>query len=649
MMSFNVEAIIENTVFCNPENESMMDIRIDQSFPNSNYDNDNMGVANSSKNFGASMHSISMFPFGTVISEAYIIANAISIASVSNISIHLIKPINGINGTFDESVTTFNTENPCSYPIAMPYGSFYISSSCNESSEDVTNFDVIEGTGNRTFNVTNALQIAVNEWNETNISFAYLASFISGDTAVTFATKDQVDTVTRQPICLNVTYGTPDITEPKINISLNITALFQGYIVNVTGNSSDETELSFCNILTNQTGENVYYNFSLSGLSGYCGQNITIASGISSVINFTVRINDTSNNTNQASQQVSIADTTNPILYSINFSKFSIIDGNRLNVTINISDADSNLFKIIYNLTNPNGVTTQRTNPTNFNLPEEKSFIVNDTLFAGDLTSVVGIWNLTYVSIQDIPLNIIEDYPNITFEVTSAPSGGGTPAGGGGGADAESSTEDRTLTCGQSGLNYSITNIQKNAVFGYSLITDLKNTKPKCRDLLLRNFGNKDATITLNCFDVGANLTRGFCQFVNLSNSVIELPPNALVEIPVKMCIEPLDTKKIEGDEFFFSIQSKDQLNACQFLLPNKMELSSFFGKFVSWRTLDFTTISKSGRVIQYPLVALAFIGGIISFLIFFGIFRLLNLKIISGIMGFLFSLTIFLIIIIFL
>ena len=141
----------------------------------------------------------------------------------------------------------------------MPYGSFYISSSCNESSEDVTNFDVIEGTGNRTFNVTNALQIAVNEWNETNISFAYLASFISGDTAVTFATKDQVDTVTRQPICLNVTYGTPDITEPKINISLNITALFQGYIVNVTGNSSDETELSFCNILTNQTGENVYY------------------------------------------------------------------------------------------------------------------------------------------------------------------------------------------------------------------------------------------------------------------------------------------------------------------------------------------------------------------------------------------------------
>ena len=79
------------------------------------------------------------------------------------------------------------------------------------------------------------------------------------------------------------------------------------------------------------------------------------------------------------------------------------------------------------------------------------------------------------------------------------------------------------------------------------------------------------------------------------------------------------------------------------------MELSSFFGKFVSWRTLDFTTISKSGRVIQYPLVALAFIGGIISFLIFFGIFRLLNLKIISGIMGFLFSLTIFLIIIIFL
>ena len=154
---------------------------------------------------------------------------------------------------------------------------------------------------------------------------------------------------------LNITFdpSPPDTIKPLVNISLNNTALQQGFIINVTGNSSDDIGLNFCQIITNQTGERVFYNSSLSGTSGFCAQNITIATGINSVINFTVLVNDTSNNKQQAELTIAVADTDIPLYRSGNFSAQSITDGSTITLTINTSDATSNLNTIRFNFSNP--------------------------------------------------------------------------------------------------------------------------------------------------------------------------------------------------------------------------------------------------------------------------------------------------------
>ena len=106
-----------------------------------------------------------------------------------------------------------------------------------------------------------------------------------------------------------------DTAKPRINASLNYTSsgFLQGKGLNMTANVSDETALSFCQFIDNQTlssGAKTYYNKSVTGNNDQCSQNYTIRISSGGVINFTAIVNDTSNNINYTSQIIEITSAT---------------------------------------------------------------------------------------------------------------------------------------------------------------------------------------------------------------------------------------------------------------------------------------------------------------------------------------------------
>lgn len=218
-----------------------------------------------------------------------------------------------------------------------------------------------------------------------------------------------------------------DTNSPSINISLNDTALIQGEKINVTGNWSDNIGGDVGQVIVNQTGENVFYNFTLSGTSGYFGENITIAVGATSVINFTVRINDTSNNKNQSSLILTVADTTPPIIVNFSLQHQPIMNKSNTNIfQIHCKDSESALSKINFTLSFNNtdnstksinvltgGTTSEvssfsisgNSSSSSSSSSGQKSYIWNYTLFSQAETAKEGIWNITNVGCIDISNN----------------------------------------------------------------------------------------------------------------------------------------------------------------------------------------------------------------------------------------------------
>lgn len=81
----------------------------------------------------------------------------------------------------------------------------------------------------------------------------------------------------------------------------------QGEVVNVSDNTTDIIALSACQIGHNQSGVFSTYNFTLSGLSDQCSQNITIGDSAGSRINFSTKITDIFGNFNMTSILVTVA------------------------------------------------------------------------------------------------------------------------------------------------------------------------------------------------------------------------------------------------------------------------------------------------------------------------------------------------------
>ena len=93
-----------------------------------------------------------------------------------------------------------------------------------------------------------------------------------------------------------------DTTKPVVNATVNMSLfdkIIRNDVINITANATDETGLSFCQIMENSTGAFKMYNFSLTGTAGACSQKFNFSSGYKSVVNVTAIVNDTANNLQQ--------------------------------------------------------------------------------------------------------------------------------------------------------------------------------------------------------------------------------------------------------------------------------------------------------------------------------------------------------------
>ena len=122
------------------------------------------------------------------------------------------------------------------------------------------------------------------------INFSVLVNDTS--TATAGGNKKQNDTII-------MVAATPDTTPPVVNTSLNksLTNILQNDVINLTANVTDNIGLSFCQIIINQSGPTALeiINISLSGTTGQCYNVSTVTLAAGGVINYTIRVNDTSN------------------------------------------------------------------------------------------------------------------------------------------------------------------------------------------------------------------------------------------------------------------------------------------------------------------------------------------------------------------
>ena len=140
-----------------------------------------------------------------------------------------------------------------------------------------------------------------------------------------------------------------DNATPIINATINNTSPKRFEVINITANATDNNGLSLGQIITNQTGANVIYNFSLIGTNSQFSQNITIAVGRGSVINFTARAIDGLGNSGDNSTIITVQNTPPPNVtlsepltsnFTINrtpaFSWFNVTDADNDSLIFNI-------------------------------------------------------------------------------------------------------------------------------------------------------------------------------------------------------------------------------------------------------------------------------------------------------------------------
>src|SRR3989338_7577132 len=197
----------------------------------------------------------------------------------------------------------------------------------------------------------NVTFIADPDTDVTNIS--YYINCILNQTSLgntTFNSSDGVyilnvslfDNISGAAPSANVTINfTVDTTRPIVNTTLNksYTSIVFGDKINLTVNTTDNIELSFGQIIVNDTGIVRYFNFSLEagGTRAQFSENITVSCFGRCVINFTARVNDTSNNSRTNDTIIEVADDIRPrINGSINNSAPRMQDV--VNFTANVSD-----------------------------------------------------------------------------------------------------------------------------------------------------------------------------------------------------------------------------------------------------------------------------------------------------------------------
>ena len=152
-------------------------------------------------------------------------------------------------------------------------------------------------------------------------------------------TRDKYITPYLENVSINYSL---DFIQPSVNSSLNNTSPKIGEIINFTANISDNSQLSFCQFIDNQSnGAKRFFNVSISGQSDRCSQNFTINLARGNVINFSLIVNDSYNNRNQTDFVITVANSP-PVCAAGTLNNTSPFTNDVINQTGCIySDADS--------------------------------------------------------------------------------------------------------------------------------------------------------------------------------------------------------------------------------------------------------------------------------------------------------------------
>ncbi len=138
----------------------------------------------------------------------------------------------------------------------------------------------------------------------------------------------------------------PDTTPPMSNISINDTSPKFNSVINVSGNVSDETALSYCWFYNNMSKTNSSL-ISLSGTEDFrnCWNTTVVNVSKGTPVLFTLYVNDTSNNLNWTTLNFTVANTlaTVPTIISPidNAAYSNVINDISLNVSSTDADGDT--------------------------------------------------------------------------------------------------------------------------------------------------------------------------------------------------------------------------------------------------------------------------------------------------------------------
>lgn len=201
-------------------NETLADGFIDAAIANQNTvgDNDFTAVSNTTTGprnqigFNQFALNSSEFPENathtTTVLEAYQVcaASAEGANPFGKVSVHIVSPVDGVNGTMPEGGMSYNVENPCPQITLSNMG---LSPFCNGVAENWTTLDASNAGKNVSFNITNAVNTAINALRQ-NITTALVESD-TGD--MIWRASDTVN-VNKQPCGINITYKITEATNP---------------------------------------------------------------------------------------------------------------------------------------------------------------------------------------------------------------------------------------------------------------------------------------------------------------------------------------------------------------------------------------------------------------------------------------------------
>jgi len=216
-----------------------------------------------------------------------------------------------------------------------------------------------------------------------------------------------------------------DTTFPIVNTTLNksLTNIVFGDVINITANITDETGLSFCQIIINQSGpDNIeIINISLGGATtAQCSNSSPVILSAGGVINYTIRVNDTSNNFRTNDTIITVIDP-------------DCDEGTRDTLCIinTIRDVDNNTVKYYHDLTIQNGgALRNQTSTVVFNISANNIIIEDGGYIAGNVN--INASNLTIFTGGFINLSGV-GFPSLT----SGSGKNGTGPGRGQGHESE--------------------------------------------------------------------------------------------------------------------------------------------------------------------------------------------------------------------